>query len=125
LFQGAWKDPGFRCCSAPRAGKYVASFWPPWPLGSIPYCKKYTWLQHGSLTGSSRWHKSIDRSRRFTKVLLWHFPHTCEVRYSSIIAVDTCTLRLDSNLTWFKDLLRGAGRFLRRLGELPFPNAMI
>jgi hypothetical protein len=40
----------------------------------------------------------LDRSCRFTKFLLWHSIHTCEVSYSLIITVDACTLRLDSDL---------------------------
>ena len=48
----------------------------------------------------------IDRSRRFTKVLLWHSAHTCDVRYSSIITVDTFTLRLDSDFEVIQEPLR-------------------
>lgn len=58
---------------------------------------------------------SQDRSRRFTSVLLWHPAHTCEVRYSSIITVDT--LRLDSDFRWSKNLLDGAGSLPRRWGN--------
>lgn len=78
LYQGAWKDLGFRCCSAPRAGKYLESFGR--HDGSVPDhiardTLGYRWISCPAVPDDIN---PIGRSRRFTKVLLWHSRHTCE-----------------------------------------------